>query len=128
LSHKTPTTRSAAYLGRIYRCWKKREQGEPLDFDAFEHEDAEEFEQMWRKELSGDEPRAFLFRLDAVFDSSRSQKLQLREAVLLAWRDLYKSSPTWEQVKRRVETFYKIKRDSSTWRKLRKSRPFCDYF
>jgi hypothetical protein len=119
--------KSVEHLRHIFRCWKKRNRGEPLDFEAHEDQWAEEFQEMLDKALDT-EDRGFLFRLDSVFNSSRPQKLQLREAVLLAWSDLCKSSPTWEQIRQQVETVYKIDRRPSTWRKLRKTRPFCDYF
>lgn len=112
----------------IDRCWYKREKGEPLDFDANEGEAAEWFEQWLREGLLSENPRAALFQLDKALNPSYSVKLTLREAALRAWLDLYKSSPTWKQIKQRVKTFYKIDRDDITWRALRRTRPFCDYF
>jgi hypothetical protein len=118
---------SVEVLRHAYRCWCKRENGEPLDPDACEDNAADAFEEWWRRELVKGGPAVHRYMLKKVLNPAYSEQPSHREIALQTWSELYDPSLTWEQLKSEIE-----KRGGRTskrhWNRLRQSSPFRGHF
>ena len=108
----------------LHAAWRKREEGQELD--EFEAQAAAEFEALWRQALRVKDHK-FLLGVINSFRHPGKRPTKLRKFVLKAWLKL-RPDCTWDELKTAAETMAGRKYDEKTWRELRKSSPFCDFF